>query len=182
LQEHDVFSYIDHRIRIAGGGRAQLFSDKAVKQISRLSKGIPRLINLLCDRALLGAYVEEKDLVDQNIVDKAALEVFGGGRYSERRKGLLFSPLRLQSILLIVLLLALILTGTALVYYSPKLIGFPSLTKFTTSEAPAEKVSETIPAKVIPQGHKFRTSRQAAQLSFKKSTKTVETIKKTSTN
>jgi cytochrome b561 len=68
--------------------------------------------------------------------------------------------------LLIVLLLALILTGTALVYYSPKLIGFPSLKEFTTSEAPAEKVSETIPAKVIPQGHKFRTSRQAAQLSF----------------
>ncbi len=164
LQEHDVFAYIDHRIRIAGGGRSRLFSDKAVKRIAKLSKGIPRLINLLCDRALLGAYAEEKDRVDKNIVDKAAREVFGGGRKEENRQGLLFSPLRLQSILLIALLLALILTGTALVYFSPKLIGFPSMQEATTHGAPAGKISETIPVEV------------------KKSTETIQTIKKNTMN
>lgn len=55
----------------------QFFSEDALQQAYNLSNGIPRLINILCDRALLGAYVEEKDQVSERIILKAAKEVFG---------------------------------------------------------------------------------------------------------
>jgi len=68
---------MQHRIRVAGGGARRLFSDGAVHHVARLSKGIPRLINLLCDRALLGAYAENADHVSLKIMKKAGREVFG---------------------------------------------------------------------------------------------------------
>jgi general secretion pathway protein A len=74
----EVRTYIAHRIAVAGGGRAPLFSGGAITRICRLSRGIPRLINTLCDRALLGAYAQEKERVNKAIVDRAAREVFGG--------------------------------------------------------------------------------------------------------
>ncbi len=148
LQEQDVFSYIDHRIRVAGGGRDRLFSDKAVKRISQLSKGVPRLINLFCDRALLGAYVGEKDRVDPDIVDKAAREVLGSGKKPEKPPGLSFSPIRLQPVLLISLILALILTGTVLIFFSPKPADLSPQGQATTYKTKTDNVSKTIPAKV----------------------------------
>jgi general secretion pathway protein A len=61
---------------VAGGMAAQrLFSSEAVRHIARLSRGVPRIINLLCDRALLGAYVEGASVVSLNIARKAAREV-----------------------------------------------------------------------------------------------------------
>ncbi len=77
LSERDVFGFIQHRLIVAGGGRMQFFSEEALHQAYILSRGIPRLINILCDRALLGAYVEEKNQVSEQIVIKAAKEVFG---------------------------------------------------------------------------------------------------------
>jgi general secretion pathway protein A len=56
-------------------------------RLYRLSKGIPRVINVLCDRALLGAYVEGKERVDRAVLDKAAREVFGQG--AAPRRGML---------------------------------------------------------------------------------------------
>ena len=77
LSKKDVFGFIQHRLIVAGGGRMQFFSEEALQQAYNLSNGIPRLINILCDRALLGAYVEEKDQVSERIILKAAKEVFG---------------------------------------------------------------------------------------------------------
>jgi general secretion pathway protein A len=145
LQEQDVFAYIDHRIRIAGGGRARLFSDKAVKRISELSKGVPRLINLLCDRALLGAYVEEKDQVDPDIVERAGREVYGQDRESESRSGLYSSPLRLQPVWLISLILALFLTGTALVFFSSQPGGIAHKKQITAQEKQVRTAPEISP-------------------------------------
>jgi general secretion pathway protein A len=48
----------------------------SLKRIHRLCRGVPRRINLLCDRALLGAYAGGKVVVDRHIIDKAAREVF----------------------------------------------------------------------------------------------------------
>ncbi len=76
LNTGDVITYIQHRIFIAGGGRTQLFTDSAVKFIAKSTHGVPRLINLLCDRALLGAYAENKDQADIKIAKKAAKEIF----------------------------------------------------------------------------------------------------------
>lgn len=78
LSENDVYGFIRHRLIIAGGGRMQFFSKKALKLAYRMSKGIPRMINMLCDRALLGAYVEEKGVyVSEKIMRQACNEVLG---------------------------------------------------------------------------------------------------------
>jgi general secretion pathway protein A len=67
-------AYIRHRLQICGNTQP-LFNRSAVDRIQRLSGGIPRLINILCDRAMLGAYVEGKSQVDAKVVRKAAREV-----------------------------------------------------------------------------------------------------------
>ncbi len=77
LNKNDVFGFIQHRLIVAGGGRMQFFTEDALYQAYHLSHGIPRLINILCDRALLGAYVEETNQVTKSIILKAAKEVFG---------------------------------------------------------------------------------------------------------
>lgn len=78
LSETETAQYIQHRLMTAGLKRGTLFDPAAVKRIHLLSKGVPRRINLLCDRALLGAYAEGKSKVGRRIVDKAAAEVFEG--------------------------------------------------------------------------------------------------------
>lgn len=78
LSQRETEAFIKHRLLVAGCDKA-LFSNRAVKQIYRHSKGIPRLINLVCDRALLGAYAGDKLKVSAGIVTRAAGEVLGRG-------------------------------------------------------------------------------------------------------
>ncbi|EKD36322.1 MAG: Peptidoglycan-binding protein, partial [uncultured bacterium] len=78
LRPDDVTPYILHRIAMAGGeGYCRIFSRLALRYIVKSTQGIPRKINILCDRALLGAYAENKDCVDLAIVRKAAQEISG---------------------------------------------------------------------------------------------------------
>jgi general secretion pathway protein A len=77
LSESETAHYIRHRLTVAGLNRPLPFDRPARKRVHELSRGVPRRINLLCDRALLGAYAEGKARVDTPIVDKAASEVFG---------------------------------------------------------------------------------------------------------
>jgi len=76
LNEEDISSYVQHRLNIAGCHR-QLFPENLSKPLYQLTRGIPRLINLVCDRALLGAYVLERKQVDKKILLQAAREVLG---------------------------------------------------------------------------------------------------------
>jgi len=85
LNRDDVFSYVHHRLAVVGGSE-RLFSDAAINQIYKLSHGIPRLINILCDRALLGAYVESKRQVNVKTVNKAAGEVLAEVEPDSERK------------------------------------------------------------------------------------------------
>ena len=62
--------------RVAGATR-EVFSDWALREVSRLSGGVPRLINIICDRALLGAFTEDRHAVGTSVVRRAAGEVFG---------------------------------------------------------------------------------------------------------
>jgi general secretion pathway protein A len=73
----ETVQYIRHRLAIAGMNRPTPFERDALLRIFEVSRGLPRRINLLCDRALLGAYASGKARADREIVDKAALEVFG---------------------------------------------------------------------------------------------------------
>lgn len=76
LSESETAQYIRHRLAVAGMTMPLPFDRKAVQRIHQLSRGVPRRINLLCSRALLGAYGSGKASVDRDIVDKAAAEVF----------------------------------------------------------------------------------------------------------
>ncbi len=74
LTQTETTAYIQHRLAVAGVQRP-LFTKEAMAKIYRLSKGIPRLINIICDRALLGAYAENTALVGPKTVAQAAHEV-----------------------------------------------------------------------------------------------------------
>ncbi len=76
LTKDDTRAYIAHRLSLAGGN-PHLFTRSAAHESYRLSRGIPRLINVVADRALLGAYVEGRPRVTARIVRKAAREAFG---------------------------------------------------------------------------------------------------------
>ena len=76
ISRGETDDYIRHRLQVCGTSHA-IFTKGAIKAIQRLSGGVPRLINILCDRSMLGAYVEGKSLVDHRIVKKAAGEVLG---------------------------------------------------------------------------------------------------------
>lgn len=72
----ETCAYIRHRLEVAGR-KQMLFSSAAMRQVHRLSGGIPRLINVICDRALLGAYAKDKNRVDGATARRAGMEVLG---------------------------------------------------------------------------------------------------------
>ena len=76
LSRGEVSAYINHRLAVAGCQR-QLFPKAVIACIARLSQGIPRVINLLCDRILLGCYTQGKERADVATTVQAAREVFG---------------------------------------------------------------------------------------------------------
>ena len=79
LGKKDTSAYIAHRLAVAGV-RRKLFKQPALNRLFKLSGGVPRLINLLCDRALLGAYAQGAGKIDREIVQKAAAEIMDGGK------------------------------------------------------------------------------------------------------
>ena len=76
LSGDEAAAYVRHRLRVAGATR-EVFSNGALREIRRLSGGVPRLINIISDRALLGAFTEDRHLVSASVVRRAAGEVFG---------------------------------------------------------------------------------------------------------
>ncbi|MBF0484655.1 MAG: AAA family ATPase [Candidatus Omnitrophica bacterium] len=78
LAKTDISDYIYHRIKIASKQNTKkiIFSTKAIDTIYELSKGTPRLVNILCDRALLSGFVAASFDIDENMVQNSAEEVF----------------------------------------------------------------------------------------------------------
>ncbi len=75
LSRDEAQAYIDHRVKVAGGvGR--IFADGSRREIYRLGRGIPRTINVIADRALLGAFTAESSQVTAAIARQAAAEVY----------------------------------------------------------------------------------------------------------
>jgi general secretion pathway protein A len=77
LDAGETDAYIRHRLAVAGTQR-YLFSAAAVRRVHRLTGGVPRLINILCERALLGAYAGQAHQVTRGIVGRAWRELNGG--------------------------------------------------------------------------------------------------------
>lgn len=74
MNRDETEAYIEHRLQVCGA-TGHLFSRGALDTVHRLTGGVPRLINILCDRALLGGYVEGRNRVHAGVVRRAAREV-----------------------------------------------------------------------------------------------------------
>ncbi len=76
LSREETMGYVRHRLRVAGSS-SEIFTVGALREVHRLSRGIPRVINVICDRALLGAYTRETRKVTSALARRAAGEVYG---------------------------------------------------------------------------------------------------------
>lgn len=75
LGRGEAREYVRHRVRVAAGTDREIFTASALREIERRGRGIPRLVNLLADRALLAGYAEGAPCVDRPQVDRAAREI-----------------------------------------------------------------------------------------------------------
>jgi general secretion pathway protein A len=76
LSPAETRAYVNHRLTVSGA-MAPIFTGAALRDLQRISGGIPRLINIICDRALLGAYTQELRQVDGPLLRRASREVLG---------------------------------------------------------------------------------------------------------
>ncbi|MFH1782407.1 MAG: XrtA/PEP-CTERM system-associated ATPase [Candidatus Omnitrophota bacterium] len=77
LDRREVSGYISHRLEVAGSNGNGLFREDAVDEIYRYSKGVPRVINILCNKALLAGYVKDKKTINSGIIKKCTKELEG---------------------------------------------------------------------------------------------------------
>jgi len=83
LSAKETEHYIRHRLSVAGMTRAVPFDHKALQRIHEITRGVPRRINLLCDRVMLGAYAHGRHSIDVAMIEKADREVFGRSTAAE---------------------------------------------------------------------------------------------------
>jgi len=73
LDENETGEYIKHRLSVSGT-EADIFNKDAVREIYELSGGMPRVINNLCDMALLNGFLQKKEIVDRDVMEKVKAE------------------------------------------------------------------------------------------------------------
>lgn len=101
LGEAETAQYVRHRLAVAGLKGALPFDARALRRIHQLAHGVPRRINLLCDRALLGAYAQSRATVDAAMVNQAAREAFGEEETPQRRSRAAWTALAAMLLLLL---------------------------------------------------------------------------------
>ena len=74
LSEDETREYVFHRLKVAGSDE-QLFTTGAIKEIQKFTRGYPRLINILCDRAMLTGYIREQSEIDGDIIIECSREI-----------------------------------------------------------------------------------------------------------
>jgi general secretion pathway protein A len=137
LTKPEVAAYVRHRLEISGAQR-QLFPAALMGRVYRLSGGVPRVINVLCDRSLLGTYVQGKERVDRATLAQAAREVF---HQAQRRS--LVRPL-------LVILILVLGGGLAMTLYQLELRETGTATVPATMAKPAAQTIAAGPAKEAP--------------------------------
>jgi general secretion pathway protein A len=138
LTAEEVSEYVRHRLRIAAGGECDLFNERALREIRRRSRGIPRLVNLLADRALLAGYAAGTKTIGADLVNRAAREILKArGRRSSRKR---FFRLALTAAVLIGV------TAVGAVVWRQLGVGDPSESAETADSRPA--VSAPPPAQM----------------------------------
>ncbi|MDZ7644431.1 MAG: AAA family ATPase [Woeseiaceae bacterium] len=110
LSRDEAVRYIDHRLKVAGA-LTEIFEPSAKRAVHRRAGGIPRLMNVICDRALLGAYSAESRQVTRDVVRRAAAEV-AGSETAPMRGGLLPAALAATAIAIVAGVVAWASLGT----------------------------------------------------------------------
>jgi type II secretory pathway predicted ATPase ExeA len=72
--------YIEHRLKLVGSSTSKTFTPKAISIIIEHSKGIPRVINIVCDNALLNGFSESKKIIDEKIIREVIINLEGPSR------------------------------------------------------------------------------------------------------
>lgn len=85
LGREDTEAYINHRLKVAGADDRSIFTRCACDEIYSYSSGVPRLINIACDATLLAGYVEEKKVLDENIVKEVINELIEDLGYNTKQ-------------------------------------------------------------------------------------------------
>jgi len=136
LTRDEASDYVDHRLRVAGA-LTEIFTPAAKREIYRLSGGVPRIINVICDRALLGAYTREARTIGKRLVRKAASEV----------SGQTVRPAALKWLAPVLGIASLMLAGTVLwdVLERPADTPDPIVSVAAEPVVPAAVVSEPVP-------------------------------------
>jgi len=80
LTADETCDYVQHRLRIAGARTDNIFTDAALVRISRYARGIPRLVNIVCDHSMLFGYAEQKRRIDAETVDQVVAYLEQGER------------------------------------------------------------------------------------------------------
>jgi general secretion pathway protein A len=110
LSRDETSAYIDHRLKVAGAV-GPIFSNAAKQELYRLSLGVPRMINVIADRAMLGAFTQEIREISPSLLRQAAAEVFG-------KDSRLLSPWRRWRRLGVGIAAACVLTVTAMLIWT----------------------------------------------------------------
>ena len=153
FSEDDTRAYIVHRIQIAGQ-KKRIFTDAAMRAVHKAARGIPRLINAICDRALLGGYTQDQRRVVAATVRRAASEVLG--------QTLTPRPARRWQLVGAAVLVAALVTGTWVLFTQgqarliPRAVIPSAPNRTPTSATPSTPVlpaaSSAVPAPGVPDG------------------------------
>ena len=77
LEADEMARYVQHRLQVSGSRGTPTFTKAALWRIYRYSKGVPRLINAVCDKALLAGFVEKSERIDFGMAGRAIRELEG---------------------------------------------------------------------------------------------------------
>ena len=136
LSSDETAAYVRHRLRVAGA-TTDIFTAPALGELFRLSGGVPRVINVISDRALLGAYTQDRHRVAGSLVRNAAAEVFG------RR----FAPAWLPWAGAVAGGLALIASGVIVWQFAPFGVASSEAAAKLPATAPPQPIAAATPAR-----------------------------------
>jgi general secretion pathway protein A len=112
LNEEEMKAYIKRRLRIAGAMDPNIFTTKAVKEIYRYSKGIPRLINIVCDNALLTGYANDQKIIGDRIIHEVISNLNGLGHLRGKSKRSTLFKVMFYALPILVVFIILLGTGS----------------------------------------------------------------------